>query len=44
MMDASFEVIENIRKHPDADKLDLAEIGGYTNSRARQILRLQHSM
>ena len=30
MIDASFEKIENIRKHPDADKLDLAEIGGYT--------------
>ena len=27
MIDASFEVIENIRKHPDADKLDLADLG-----------------
>ena len=25
-----FEKIENIRKYPDADKLDLAEIGCYT--------------
>ena len=30
MIDASFEKIENVRPHPDADKLDLAEIGGYT--------------
>lgn len=30
MIDASFEKIENIRRHPDADKLDLAEVGGFT--------------
>ncbi len=30
MVDASFETIENVRRHPDADKLDLAEVGGYT--------------
>ena len=30
MIDASFETIENVQHHPDADRLDIATIGGYT--------------
>ena len=30
MIDASFEIIENVQHHPDADRLDIATIGGYT--------------
>ena len=29
MIDASFEIIENVQHHPDADRLDIATIGGY---------------
>ena len=28
-LDASFEKVENVRPHPNADKLDMCEIGGY---------------
>ena len=28
-LDASFEKVENIHPHPNADKLDMCEIGGY---------------